>query len=127
MSTTPTELPEKVPNHHGTGRRFRIALALVVIPAVLGMYAAEITLMIREPHSSDNDAHTPGQRHWGDAPHPFVPPQRFALLDNPRSNESNVLFPLAGISRTPTELCYEGGPHIVYDSDEHGFNNPFET
>jgi hypothetical protein len=34
------------------------------------------------------------------------------------------VFPLAGISRTTTVLCNEVGEPVVYESDEHGFNNP---
>lgn len=31
---------------------------------------------------------------------------------------------LSGISRKPTILCEECGYHLLYESDEHGFNNP---
>jgi hypothetical protein len=34
------------------------------------------------------------------------------------------VFPLAGISQVPTALCNDWNELIVYDSDEHGFNNP---
>ena len=34
------------------------------------------------------------------------------------------IFPLSGISGKTTLLCYENGEHVVYESDEHGFNNP---
>ncbi len=34
------------------------------------------------------------------------------------------VFPLSGISNTPTVYCNESGTYITYNSDEHGFNNP---
>jgi hypothetical protein len=33
------------------------------------------------------------------------------------------IFALSGISNKVTILCNESGQHIMYDSDEHGFNN----
>lgn len=34
------------------------------------------------------------------------------------------LFPFGGISRTTNVFCNEMGQYSVYESDEHGFNNP---
>jgi hypothetical protein len=34
------------------------------------------------------------------------------------------IFPLSGISRTTNVFCNEMGSYSIYDSDEHGFNNP---
>lgn len=34
------------------------------------------------------------------------------------------LFPLAGLSKTPTVFCNETGRYITYRSDERGFRNP---
>jgi hypothetical protein len=46
-------------------------------------------------------------------------------------NESNGLlhknkriFPLGGISNKTIVYCNEGGPWIIFKTDEHGFNNP---
>lgn len=38
--------------------------------------------------------------------------------------EGQPLLPLGGIARAITVFCNEGGQHIVYDSDDHGFHNP---
>ena len=43
-------------------------------------------------------------------------------LEDP--GNSRTLLPLAGIALRPTVLCNEVGPYVVYESDEHGFNNP---
>lgn len=34
------------------------------------------------------------------------------------------LLPLGGIANVTTVYCNEGGDWVVYDADEHGFNNP---
>ena len=38
--------------------------------------------------------------------------------------DGQVVFPLSGISNTPTVFCNELGEYPIYHSDEHGFNNP---
>ncbi len=43
------------------------------------------------------------------------------LVDEPHDGN---LFPLGGISGRVTVLCNETGAWAIYDSDEHGFNNP---
>jgi hypothetical protein len=40
------------------------------------------------------------------------------------TGQGSELLPLASISRTLTVVCNEGGSHLVYVSDEHGFHNP---
>jgi hypothetical protein len=34
------------------------------------------------------------------------------------------VLPLGGISNKVTIVCNENGQHLIYESDEHGFNNP---
>ena len=34
------------------------------------------------------------------------------------------IVPLAGVANKPTVLCNESGEFIIYEADEHGFNNP---
>ena len=38
--------------------------------------------------------------------------------------QEGKLFPLGGISKVTTVYCNESGNWIVYESNEHGFNNP---
>ena len=121
-------------------RRLKLAAALIVLPALLAVVAAEVALTIHErrpahivnghvvaPFPSENEATVLGLRRHGVEAYPFVAPQQFAFRGYVRSNEMREIFPLSGISRTPTELCNEGGRDIVYNSDEHGFNNPFAS
>ena len=35
-----------------------------------------------------------------------------------------MIYTLGTISNTTTVLCSEGGDWSIYESDEHGFNNP---
>lgn len=50
--------------------------------------------------------------------YPIIPAASFL-----RGN--SLLFPLnAGISHKTTVLCNESGEYAIYESDEHGFNNP---
>lgn len=38
--------------------------------------------------------------------------------------QSEKIFPFSGISRTTNVFCNEMGTYSIYESDEHGFNNP---
>jgi hypothetical protein len=45
-------------------------------------------------------------------------------LADPSAASQRAVLPLGGVALRPTVLCNELGPYVVYDSDEHGFNNP---
>jgi hypothetical protein len=48
-------------------------------------------------------------------------------LYNPYSNmkiTTSAVFPLGYISNKKTVFCNESGEHIIFTTDEHGFNNP---
>ena len=58
---------------------------------------------------------------------PFVVPKE--LLNDLKTRdgfntEYGKIFPLGGISNTTTVFCNENGFWPIYESDEHGFNNP---
>ncbi len=104
------------------------------------MIAAEIILAVRErrpahvvdgrliaPFPAENEAAVLRLRAKGVGAYPFVGPQQFVVRKDGAPTVSSGLFPLAGISRTTTELCNEAGRDVLYASDEHGFNNPFEV
>jgi hypothetical protein len=55
--------------------------------------------------------------------HPAMAPSVFLETDGIRVKGEKI-FPLGGISRTTNVFCNEMGEYSVYDSDEHGFNNP---
>lgn len=45
-------------------------------------------------------------------------------LHSPIVVDGVEVLPLGGVAATPTVLCNESGEHVIYESDEHGFNNP---
>ena len=69
-------------------------------------------------------------RDTGVKAYPSVAPIIFAESDGVSGVEEGTLFPFGGISSAKTVFCNEAGTWSVYESDEHGFNNPpgtFET
>ena len=55
---------------------------------------------------------------------PFVSPASF--LKSKEMNVKNLpLSPLAGASQKTTIYCNESGSYVIYESDEHGFNNSY--
>lgn len=46
------------------------------------------------------------------------------VYDSVLRSHGEPILVLAGISRRRTVLCNESGQYAVFDSDEHGFNNP---
>ncbi|RKZ48875.1 MAG: hypothetical protein DRR16_25600 [Candidatus Parabeggiatoa sp. nov. 3] len=54
---------------------------------------------------------------------PFVYPS-LHVSSNGLEIEGQRIFPLGGISQKTTVLCNENGEWAIYESDEHGFNNP---
>ncbi|MGH7453745.1 MAG: hypothetical protein ACRENG_20515 [bacterium] len=58
--------------------------------------------------------------------YPVVPPS--LVVDfNGIDNGNYKLFSLGGVSRKTTVYCNESGDYAIYESDEHGFNNPVES
>lgn len=51
---------------------------------------------------------------------PPIPINQFSWL----SIKGQQIHPLAGISGVLTVCCNEDGRYLIYESDEHGFNNP---
>lgn len=61
----------------------------------------------------------------GERAFPFVTMAHFRRGEmDRRTDAGDVLVPLGGISRVETVACNETGTWMVYESDEHGFNNP---
>lgn len=63
-------------------------------------------------------------RKTGKDAHPAMSPSVFIESDGILVNGEKI-FPLGGISNTTNVFCNEMGEYSIYDSDEHGFNNPF--
>lgn len=113
-------------------------LALVLVPLLLAVLAAEVYLVFRERRPahmlnghvvtsfpSENEAAVASLRKQFVSAYPFVAPQQF--LFRPYKTQPPALIPLAGISHTTTELCNETGRDVIYKSDDFGFNNSVDA
>lgn len=61
----------------------------------------------------------------GTAAYPHVSPSLLpVIVPTDSSSTGPPLFPLAGVSGVITVLSNENGEYSIYESDEHGFNNP---
>lgn len=124
--------------------KYGLQAGLRVLPtlaaAVLAVYAAEAYLRLAE---TDQPAANGGVRDTrtrlevvqdlrreGTDAYPAIFPRALMQLDADGKLRSMVrldgqeFLPLGGISRRVTVTCNEGGTYAVYQSDEHGFNNP---
>lgn len=118
-------------------RRVLAIVALVVVPVMLAALAGEIALLFRERRvmrpmggapftvfRPDNRLTVLRLRKAGTPFYPFVGPYQFGFRTHPAADPHSMLFPLSGISTTPTQLCAADGQEVRYVSDEHGFANP---
>ena len=58
---------------------------------------------------------------------PYFCPQRYMGLKsryNAGMKMEDQILPLNGLADSQTIMCNENGKYTIYDSDEHGFNNP---
>jgi hypothetical protein len=63
-------------------------------------------------------------RSEGKAAVPAFHPEYFFLKASSVRIGKNDVIPLGGVADRPTVFCNESGQYLVYESDEHGFNNP---
>jgi hypothetical protein len=63
-------------------------------------------------------------RSQGRDAHPAMAPSVFTDTDGIVVN-GEKFFPFGGISKTTNVFCNEMGEYSIYESDEHGFNNPY--
>ena len=119
----------------------RVRLATVVASIVVSLFAANVlvpdvappgtTVGATAPKGAPFDRRSTAEvvaslRSQGRPAVPAVYPTNFILSERGRAalSAAKVGFPLAGISNRPTVFCNESGEYIVYDSDQHGFQNP---
>jgi SGNH hydrolase-like domain, acetyltransferase AlgX len=114
---------------------WRINIAMVMIPATLALFAADLVFAEKDRH----DVHRIGRREIirfasegpvaalrsrGIPAYSFIGPQQLAYWRIVLHLDTTNLYPLAAISRIETYLCREAGRDVLYHSDEYGFNNP---
>lgn len=112
------------------GIRVNAALAALSTWGVL--YAAELTFLPTTTDTTRLDA-VMRLRRQGIMAYPSIFPGLF--VRDGANNQTGVFIvvdgtptlPLGGISGVTTVECSEAGETVVYESDEHGFNNPRGT
>lgn len=110
----------------------RVNVALVLVSMGFAVYAAELFLTLKSGG---------GQAAGATAGRPFDKRSKLEVVQDLRwqgteafpaalpsffmqSDVLGSLLPLGGVANTTTVLCNELGEYAVYQSDEHGFNNP---
>jgi len=117
---------------------WKINFALITVSTGLAIYLAEIIVFVTLPAGGNMallarhagipyDGRTKYQvikdmRARGVDAVPAVSPNLFLATDGLNAG-SQKLYPLGGIANKTTVLCNESGEHVIYQSDEHGFNN----
>ena len=109
----------------------RANLATALLSSVIALYAAQGAIgLIPEPNVV-RDAARRARKSFDARPKiqvvrdlrasgtPAVP-----AMDSELQYRFGDIVPLGGISRRTTVLCNESGPWELFESDEHGFNNP---
>jgi hypothetical protein len=115
--------------------RVNLALVIVSIGAPIISYESYLefsTPPLRQipiPQDSLYDTRTKIQviedlRLSGIDAYPNVLGNQFLQNDLPLSVEQQELYPLGGISKKSIVHCNESGQWAIFNSDEHGFNNP---
>jgi hypothetical protein len=115
-------------------------LALAIVSLLVALYLAEFVVFFldtRFARTRENMARQNGipfdtrtmlevienLQAQGSEAHPMVPAS--LVVDfNGIGNGNHKLFTLGGFSRKATVYCNESGDYAIYESDEHGFNNP---
>jgi hypothetical protein len=121
-------------------RRAEIAAVVVPIVLVLHGFAIYLTFGRLAPASAASAAGRPFDtrskaeviadlRSSGTLAYPSVMPKLLGahLVHGGKealSFDGESLLPLGGIANVTTVYCNEGGDWLVYEADEHGFNNP---
>jgi hypothetical protein len=111
---------------------WKINFALAIFSIVLSLYSVELVLFIHNNISQSptveidtrskieilEDLREEGVDAW---------PQVLSWLfieSNGLPSDKSRIFPLGGISQKTIVYCNESGQYKIFESDEHGFNNP---
>jgi hypothetical protein len=115
---------------------YKINLVLTGLSAVIGVYLVEVFLLLIEPDINTKkrveqankmgiafDIRTKKQV-LNELKNNGVKAVLFPFVFHHLKKEGKTIYPLGGISNVTTVHCNENGEWSIYDSDEHGFNNP---
>jgi len=121
----------------------KINLALVIVSSGFTLVMAEIALEVKG-FTTDRDGARAAAAFWLDEDSGYDPRSMYDVISDLKKDgidayplgttgtlgplgfeEDGVeIFPFGGISQRVTVLCNETGEYSIYQSDEHGFNNP---
>ncbi len=110
--------------------RVKIKIALLIVSSVFAIYFSEFALFLLTPDSNLVAAKRAGIT--------FDPRTKLEVVEDLRARDIDAYpsvsvpidlhvgmpYPLGGVSEKTTVQCNESGTYVVYESDEHGFNNP---
>jgi hypothetical protein len=110
---------------------WKINIALFSLTVIVAAYSAESILFFRSGtkfSTGKKDTRSKievleGLRAEGVDAWPHVFAELFKK-SNGLLSDKNRIFPLGGISQKTIVYCNESGQYSIYESDEHGFNNP---
>lgn len=116
----------------------RLLVVVTTVPVGIGLFAFNAYLTLREPpyarmnrridaaHQADPDFdHRSLLEVVRDLRAEEVPALPYLIGSFALDEDLEPpLLPISGVSTTTTVLCNESGAYTVYESDEHGFNNP---
>ncbi len=108
--------------------KHRVNPAIAVTTVVLSLLVVELALALVEASDKLSDARTKIQviqdlNEAGVEAYPVVAPTSF-LQEGLETKGGTLIFPLGGIANVTTVYCNVSGEWVIYQSDEHGFNNP---
>lgn len=109
---------------------YKVNLVLTGLSAVMGVYLVEMFLSWQMPLGFDNRTRINQAQKMGIT---FDTRSKYQVLNELENKgikavpfirkDGKTIVPLGGISGATTVLCSESGTWIIYESDEHGFNN----
>jgi hypothetical protein len=123
---------------------WRVSAALCYLAAALGLYAAELHLLVAQRSLLEEATRARGLdfdgrrllevvadlRRAGVPAYPPVPAKDLLVEDengalvSPIEGDGGPLLPLGAVPERTIVECNEGGRWLVYESDRHGFRNP---
>ena len=116
----------------------KINVTLVIVSSAVSLVLSEMYLTFRPPPSLQEQMPKAGfhdqrskiqvvddLRLKGIDAYPNVSGSQFISTNGlPNTQSSQSIYPLGTISNKTTVYCNESGQWAIYESDEHGFNNP---
>lgn len=122
--------------------KYKLNLAIISLSVFFSLYLGEISIYLLRSSSNNHANNIEKAKELGinfdtrtkmevlkdmkekgiDIIPAFFP--NLVIKSNGLETNGKTFFPLGGVSQKTTLLCNESGEWVIFDSDEHGFNNP---